>query len=293
MNLSDNIEPLVANLIEGLYIVDRDRRIVQWNRAAEIITGYSSEEVTGSRCSDNILIHVDDRGNELCTGMCPLAAAMDGDELQEADVFLHHKMGHRVPVHVRVLPLKDKEGNITGGLELFTNTGSLALLQNRIGELEELALMDTLTRLPNRRHIEARIESQLALMNREGIPFGVVFADLDNFKTFNDRYGHKAGDELLKTVGRTIAGCARPFDTMGRWGGDEFVGVLPNCNLAGAERFAERVSMLVRSSLVHVEGISLKPSVSVGAAVSAKGDSISSIISRADAMMYRQKRSIN
>lgn len=290
MDMGNNIEAILANLTEGLYIVDRDRRIVRWNRAAENITGYSAEEVVGSRCSDNILIHVDDMGNELCMGMCPLAAAMDDDELLEADVFLHHKQGHRVPVHVRVFPFKNQTGEIVGGIELFSNTGSLDLLQSRIGELEELALMDTLTRLPNRRHIEARIESQLALLEREGVPFSVVFADVDNFKVFNDQHGHKAGDDLLKTVGRTMAGCARPFDTIGRWGGDEFVGVLPNCNLAGAEKFAERACMLVRHSRAHVGKTNLRPSMSAGVAVSRKGDSISSIISRADVLMYEQKR---
>ena len=97
----DLYRTIVENMHDGLYFVDRERRITYWNRGAERITGYSAAEVVGTSCADNILVHVDALGRQLCQGSCPLIAAMADGAAHEAEVFLHHKQGHRLPVWVR------------------------------------------------------------------------------------------------------------------------------------------------------------------------------------------------
>ena len=97
---------LLDNLTDGVYFVDRERRIVYWNKAAERITGFSKSEVIGCRCLDNILTHVNEEGGNLCHSGCPLAQTIEDGKSRKADVFLHHKDGHRQPVLVGVAPVR-------------------------------------------------------------------------------------------------------------------------------------------------------------------------------------------
>ena len=145
---------LLDNLLDGVYFVDAERRITYWNKGAERISGYAAGEVIGSRCSDEILVHVDGQGRCLCTDGCPLQASLDDGEIHEAEVFLHHKDGHRVPVQVRVAPIRAEGGRITGAVEAFTdNATALAALQ-RVEELQAIAYVDSLTGVANRAFTE-------------------------------------------------------------------------------------------------------------------------------------------
>ncbi len=130
-------EEIVSQLHDGLYIVDCDRVIRFWNRAAELITGFSAEEVVGRTCSSNILTHVDSDGACLCTGNCPLSDVISGGQNREDEVFLHHKTGHRVPVSVRVSPLKNEKGEVVGAVELFTDLREKEAVRIRLVELEK------------------------------------------------------------------------------------------------------------------------------------------------------------
>lgn len=284
------VTQLASNLYEGLYTLDTDRRITRWNTAAKQITGYSPEEVIGSKCSDNILVHVDSEGCELCENNCPVSACMEDGRFREAEVFFHHKMGHRVPVQVRVFPSRDTGGEIRGAIELFVGNDSLELMSSRIRVLESQVLTDLQTKLPSRRYIEDGIEANISLYNRLSIPFSVVFIDVDDMKVINDKYGHNAGDKLLKTVARTISSCARPSDIIGRWGGDEFVGYLPGSNLEEALNLAQRLSRLIGSSSVAISGDEdIKVTVSIGVSLINDNDTLFSIVDKADKLMYKVK----
>ncbi len=292
MPLSGNInfEAIVANLHEGLYVVDRERRIQYWNRAAEELSGFAAVEVVGSRCSDNILIHVDADGNNLCQSLCPLAATMEDGKTRQAEVFLHHKSGYRLPVLVRVTPLKNERGEIIGGIELFSDNSARREMQKEMDRLRELSLIDPLTELPNRRYIESHIESSLSLLLRINMPFGLLFLDIDHFKQFNDVHGHLAGDQALKTVAETFRHAIRSFDVIGRWGGEEFLGVFPNLSPADLHRTAERLRVLVKQSRVEREGNLLQLTISVGGVMASPEDTPDSLIQNADAAMYASKQ---
>ncbi len=290
MDVGRDFLAMADNLREGLYLVDRDRRVTFWNRAAERITGFSSVETVGRKCSDNILVHVDSEGCHLCLDGCPLVATMGDGEPREAEVFLHHKLGHRVPVTVRSSPLTDGPGNVVGCAELFSDDTPRESLESRVQELEQLALLDPLTKLPNRRYMESQVEAGIGLFQRSRVPFGLIFVDVDHFKRFNDTYGHEVGDKALMTVTQTMSASVRPFDTIGRWGGEEFVGVFPNCDSAGTAAMAQRLCMLVRNSWVETQEGAQSITVSIGGSVVKDGDTLESIVSRADALMYRQKQ---
>ncbi len=125
MELSREVyKELLDNVEVGIYFVDRERTIVYWNKGAELITGYSSSDVLNRRCADNILVHVDEEGNSLCTRICPLACTLvDGNE-RSTDVYLHHKKGQRVSVTVNIIPITDAEGKIIGAVETFRDNST-------------------------------------------------------------------------------------------------------------------------------------------------------------------------
>jgi len=112
-------EQLLESLFDGVYYVDRDKVIRFWNKAAERITGYSKADVIGKACADQLLRHVDDKGQELCKGGCPVSKTLQDGSVHELNVYLHHKLGYRVPVSVRVSPVKNENGRIIGAIEVF------------------------------------------------------------------------------------------------------------------------------------------------------------------------------
>ena len=231
---------LIENLYDGVYFVDPERRITYWNKGAERISGYASNEVSGSHCFDEILMHVDDAGTRLCEHGCPLSATLADGEPREADVYLHHKEGHRVPVRVRVAPIRDFAGRISGAVEVFSENSATVATLLQIRELQAMAYVDQITGLANRVFTEITLRARLEETHRYGWPLGVLFADIDGFKAVNDRYGHAIGDRVLAMVARNFAGNLRAFDLVGRWGGDEFLVLAVNVDEPKLRAFAPK-----------------------------------------------------
>jgi diguanylate cyclase (GGDEF)-like protein/PAS domain S-box-containing protein len=281
---------IVDSLHEGLYVVNTNRIITYWNKAAERISGFSAAEVVGKSCSENILTHIDNEGNSLCLGMCPLAHTMEDRQRREAKVYLHHKDGHRVPVAVRVSPLSDGAGNVIGGVELFLEASNQRTSESRIIELEKMAMLDRLTQIPNRNYLDKEIERRLEENRLYNLPFGLLFMDIDHFKSFNDTYGHEIGDRVLTFVANTLVGSTRPTDVFGRWGGEEFVGILPGVNRQGMETLGNRLRLLVENSYIMHGHEKLNVTISVGACLGQNDDTIESLLRRADSLLYESKK---
>lgn len=291
MNLTpESFQRIVDNLHDGLYLVDRNRVITYWNKAAERISGFAAEDVVGKCCGDNILNHVDGKGCALCTGMCPLAETMGDGRLRQSEIYLHHKDGHRIPVAVRASPLTDETGRIVGGIELFTDISQRAAHELRIQELEKLALLDNLTQLANRTYLEREIRNRLEEIRRMPCQtFGFLFMDLDRFKVVNDRWGHAVGDEVLKFVARTFSANARTYDTYGRWGGEEFAAVIRCIGEKDLERLGNRLRCLVETAFVVHADVRVATTISIGATLFRADDTLESLVRRADELLYRSK----
>lgn len=275
---------------EGVYFVDLNRNITFWNKGAERISGFSREEVMGRSCKDNILVHVDCKGVGVCDRQCPLLYTMEDGISREAEFFMHHRRGHRVPIAVRTTPLEDDNGNIIGGIELFSEINPEDNMRRRIEELEKRALLDELTKLPNRSYLDSELAALFQLWSRSGVPFGVLFFDIDHFKNFNDTYGHDVGDKALQTVANSLSSNARSFDTLGRWGGEEFVGLFPNADKHMLEMISDKFCMVVRNSWIEIGGEQLKVTISIGATCPTDGDTPKTLLKRADALMYSSKQ---
>ncbi len=282
-------ERIIENLHDSLYLVDLDRVITYWNRAAEELSGFTASEVVGTSCADNILTHVDSDGNDLCAGLCPLAASLADGKPREAEVYMHHKNGHRIPVSVRVSTLADTNGRIIGGIELFTDISNQAANELRVKELEQLALLDNLTQLANRHYLERELQTRFEETKRFNMPFGILFIDIDHFKQFNDTYGHDVGDHVLQFVAKTFVSNARPFDLYGRWGGEEFIGIIRNVEAKDLEVLGNRLRSLTEKSYIIHDNDRLSVTLSLGATLVRDTDTIATLIKRADSLLYESK----
>lgn len=290
MSTADNFyQNILDSLYDGVYFVDRDRKITYWNRGAERISGYESSEVVGRCCADNLLMHVDDKGVNLCNAGCPLAQTIIDGEVRETEVYLQHKDGHRLPVFVRVSPLRDSSGRIVGAVEAFSDNSSKTELIQRIEDLQEMALVDPLTGLANRRCIHMKLRSRIDEMKRYGWTCGVLFIDVDHFKTINDSYGHNIGDSVLMMIARTLSSNLRSYDLLGRYGGEEFVAIIASVNTAQLYSFANRLRVLVEQSSLTSEYGKMRATVSIGATVAQPTDTVEAVIARADQFMYQSK----
>ena len=205
------------------------------------------------------------------------ACVQDG-QTREAHVLLHHKAGHRMPVSLRVSPIKDADGKIIGAVQVFSENAAYFFARRRIDELEELALLDELTRLGNRRYAETSLVARLGAFERYGWTFGVLFMDLDYFKWINDTHGHQVGDKVLKMVANTLSGFVRPSDVIARWGGEEFVAILSNCDIERLHGIANRFLSLVRQSFVMDGEAVVQVTLSIGGTIVRSGDTPEEII---------------
>jgi diguanylate cyclase (GGDEF)-like protein/PAS domain S-box-containing protein len=281
---------VLDNLQEGVYCVDKDRTITFWSKSAERLTGFSASEVVGTRCMDNILNHVDEKGMQLCREACPLTQCLREKKEQSRRMYLHHKNGHRIPVAVHTTPIFDCNDSLMGAVETFSDESAHIASIEKINELSELALLDPITRLGNRRSTESAISRRLEELRRYSWPFGLLFIDIDSFKMINDTFGHQTGDRALKMVGTTLRNSLRQFDFAGRWGGDEFVAILVNITADELKKIGERIRLLVSSSNVSRFRNPLWATVSVGATLARPEDTTTSLLKRADELMYQSKQ---
>lgn len=275
---------------DGVYVTDHERTIIYWNKGCEEITGYDAGRAVGTHCYSNLLVHVDETGRELCHGGCPMAATLDDGVPRQAEVFLRHRQGHRLPVRVQTRPLRYPSGEIWGAVETFGPiSGEMAALE-QIRELESRVYVDTLTGIANRSFMQEHLATRSAEAERYGWGLGLIMMDIDHFKTVNDTYGHEAGDLVLQTVARTLREATRSFDAVGRWGGEEFLAVVMNIDVQTLQRIAERYRVLVRESRPAVAGRVLHVTISAGVAVAARGDLPAQVLARADNALYESKR---
>ena len=282
---------ILDNLVDGVYLTDLQRRITYWNKAAEDLTGYSAEEVVGKRCADNILMHVNDSGRVLCSGERILDRTIADARPRRAEVYLHHKRGHRIPVEVRICPVPGRNGEVVGAVEIFNDNSRQRAVRQRARELTKLAFLDPGTLVGNRRYLDQQLFQQLNQHSKCVTPFGIMLVDLDEFKNINDIYGHIAGDAALVTVVKALSGCLRASDVLGRWGGDEFLVILPGITKDILADTSERCRAHVAQSTVPVEGSQIQVTISVGAAMDAAGDSAESLLNRADQHLHNSKQS--
>jgi diguanylate cyclase (GGDEF)-like protein/PAS domain S-box-containing protein len=209
---------------EGILITDRDGLIVAVNPAFTEITGFTAEEMIGSNPS------VLSSGRHDPAFYRAMWEALTTTGYWQGEIWNRRKSGEVYPEWLAISAVPDEQGRLVNYIGVFSDvTGRKAAEEH----IEFLALHDPLTRLPNRKLLLERLDSAVAAARRAGRRVGLLFVDLDDFKTINDSLGHLAGDEVLQQVADRLRCCVREADTLARFGGDEFMVVASDIHAPG------------------------------------------------------------
>lgn len=280
---------LLDHVADGVYVVDPARRILRWNKSAQGISGFASEEVKGHCCADNILTHVDDAGRPLCKNRCPLAFTLQDGQPREATVNLHHKDGHRVPVHISVTPLRNEAGQIVAAVETFRECSDVIAMRSSIEHLKQLACTDVPTGLPQRRIAELQLAQRVQELQRFGWPFGVLLVEVDFVPQLEVRWGREGAVQAVRMAAMSVANSLRSLDTVARWDDVTFIALVANAAAGELASIAERVRMMVDSAYRDTGDGEMHVTVSVGAVCAESVDTTDSLMVKAQRSLYESR----
>jgi len=249
------------------------------------LTGYEPEDLINNRVASYASL-MDEEDSERI--LAEVQAALDNDESFSLEYGLTRQDGSRIWVWERGRGVEEEDGTVV--LEgIVLDISDRKTLEN---ELEEMATRDPLTGLFNRREMSRVLEEELDRARRYQRPMAVLWVDFDHFKDVNDTFGHAAGDSVLRSISRLLLGSVRSVDAIGRFGGEEFVIVLPEMDLEEARDTAERLRCKVAEKPQPLgNGQEVPLTISVGVAVYPDhGQTASTLCAAADKAMYLAKQ---
>ena len=256
---------LLDQVEDGVYCLDKDRRIVFWGNGAETATGLARAEVLGKQCPEDLVLLVNEEGTPVDPEKCPIVATLKDGTLRSANLFLRHKEGYRLPVSLRVVPVIREDGEIIGTAEIFTDMSPKISIPMNITDLEHQGLVDNETGISGRKFLEMHLAARLDEYQRLGLPFGLVYADVDNYGKILERYGRFNAAKVLRMIARTFHKNIRYFDIVGRWDAEEFLIIFLNIDESRLDIVANKLRLLVAESYISVETGALNATISMGA----------------------------
>lgn len=284
-----NFRVVLDHISDGAYVLDPQRKILHWNRSAERLTGYSAGEVVGLSCKDNLLVHIDEKGECLCTGRCPVEATLEDGQSRQAEVFLHHKDGYRVPVRVDVSAVRDESGKIIAAVETFQENSVLIAMRSSIEKLKTWSVVDLETGLSSRRSTEMRLQTCIEEVKRYERPFGILLAEIDFHSTLQRELSPDMLIRVRRMVGRSILHSLRSMDTVGRWSDSEFLAIVTNADADDLQTACDRARAVVDASFIQTDDGPAHATVSIGATAATDSDSIDTMRRRAEACLLASR----
>lgn len=204
------------------------------------------------------------------------------------EILARRKNGSECWVKVAVSPLRDASLRISRFVAVCEDVTEH---KRREEGLHQLARLDPLTGVSNRRHLMERARQEWVRADRFGLPLALIMLDIDHFKRVNDRYGHAVGDRAICAVATICEDCVREIDIVGRYGGEEFVIVLPGTDLDGARKLGRRLRKLIAETVLQDEkGRPFTLTASLGIAQLGTGATLDRLLVLADTALYRAKR---
>jgi PAS domain S-box-containing protein/diguanylate cyclase (GGDEF)-like protein len=278
---AEGYREILDHLPVATYLVDAGRRILLWNDACETLTGYRREEVLGRSCADNLLVHCDESCVTRCGDACPLLETIRDGHPRQADVFLRHKAGHRVPVRICAAPIRDEHGVIVAACESMHERPVRLPAPLRVMALPESSL-DPATELPSRRALLEELTVCLQDFTADGVPFGVLCLAIDRFGRLYANDGAIGAGRVLFATAQTMSRLAGSGNAVGRWSDGVFLAILHGCSNASLLASAVTLERLAGVEAVPWWGDFLTITLSAGGTVVRPGDTVEDLVQRAE-----------
>lgn len=275
---------------DGFYLVDSDLRFRIWNTGMERLLGQDAARMLDQTWTSRQIAFADKQGRPLADAARPMSGVIQGGHAQTAQLQIQHVEGHWLNVEIMTVPMIDHDGSLQGVAEIFRDLSQDRRRRREDKDLRKRATRDALTGVHNRGELERTLESLLADFNQESNPepMSLIFLDVDHFKNINDTYLHKTGDQVLIGLAKLLKSEMYSGETIGRYGGEEFVIVCPSTNLKQAVVKAERLRMAISTSTL-CEVLELRVTVSFGVTQVEPGDTIGDVFGRADKALFTSK----
>ncbi|MDF1654303.1 MAG: diguanylate cyclase [Coxiellaceae bacterium] len=280
LNIIDNANDIImvtkANPMEA-----PGPEIVYVNNAFTKLTGYSAEEAIGNTPR---MLQGPETNKET---RAKIKQALQQQQPIQIEILNYSKSGEAYWLDLSIVPL----ANANGEVEYFAAI-ERDLTQKKAAEkqLQQLASVDELTQVYNRRTFFEKANHEIKRIQRSGLQFGVMILDIDDFKSVNDTAGHQAGDAVLSELAKVLVDCIRDIDTLARYGGEEFAFILPLTDQEQTQQVANKVLEAVQSHRFDFNGKTFPITVSIGCSICRKSDAdINTAIARADQALYDAK----
>jgi diguanylate cyclase (GGDEF)-like protein/putative nucleotidyltransferase with HDIG domain len=282
---------LLEALYDGFCLLDAEQQFVVWNHGMDHLTGRSVQEMLGASWSRRLLTFADSKRAPLADRVCPMHKSQVTGLSHCQTVWLENqRTGRWHEVEVQAIPLVGEDRRPRGTALLLRNVSG-ERESGRYQALLAVARRDPLTGVGNRGELESRL-SRMFQARRDynhSAPFSVMFIDLDHFKSINDGFGHSVGDRVLINLARLVEDELYSGETVCRYGGEEFVVLCPETDLAAAVARAERIRTTILNAPLAAP-LELNVTASFGVAEAEPGDDVASLLHRADEALYEAKR---
>ncbi len=283
---SQRFEAVVETAYDGIITVDESHNIKLMNSAAKDIFCIEEEEIIGSSLHTLIPQRYRENHPKYIEGFSESTVKSRPMQARASVVGLRRN-GSEFPIEVTISKI-----NVGGKNEMTAVLRDISERARLIEELSRAAIEDHLTKIPNRRCFERDCEKELKRTLRFHRSLSLVVLDIDKFKETNDVFGHKGGDEILKQLAQYIKANIRDIDYVARWGGEEFIVLLSETDLQGAEVWAERVRSMIESKLFTAGDATTSITVSIGiAALSKSMSDYNTLFELADKHLFIAKNS--
>jgi diguanylate cyclase (GGDEF)-like protein len=286
----DSVDSIINNIFEAAYFVNTKRKILNWNRYAEMISGFSKGEVIRTYCHANILNHVDSKGKALCKDGCPLHETIDTGTTCNAKVYLHHKEGHRVPVIIRTVPVFD-EDEIVGAVEFFKQDSEQFNFYEMIKNSKLDLYLDQKNDIPNRRYVEEKYNSYVNDYKNNKEQFAILLVDIDDLSAINEKYSRAIGDEIIYICSQSLVENTEMNDVLCMWDSQDYVGLFKFKNSDDLKEKVNLLTEMVNKSCLRNEQIELCPTVSVGVVNFVENETLHFYVNQARKSLNKAKAS--